>query len=67
MKHLTLVFFLLCSVLCWSVPADSDYSINIHVSGTRMLRDTRSSSSYQSLIVTIDGKKCELESRTLPW
>jgi len=31
-----------------------------------MVRDTRSSSRYQSLIVTIDGKKCELESLHSP-
>jgi hypothetical protein len=31
-----------------------------------MVRDTRSSSSYQSLIVTMDGKKCELESLHSP-
>jgi hypothetical protein len=65
-KRLTLVCFLLCCVLCWSVPADSDHGINIHVSGTRMMRDTRSSSYYESLIVTIDGKKCELESLHSP-
>jgi hypothetical protein len=65
-KDLIAVFFLLCSVFCWAGPAASDYNINVHVNATRMVRDTRSPAHHQSLIVTIDGKKYELESLDLP-
>ena len=66
MRHLTVAVFLLCSALSWTAAAPSDYSINVHVSTTRMVRDSRSSARYQSLIVTIDGKKYELESLDFP-
>ena len=66
MKHLSLVVFLLCSAFCWSAPAASDYKVNVHVGATRMVRDPGSPAHYQSLIVTIDGKKYELESLDFP-
>ena len=65
MKHLTFFFFLLCSALCWAAPAPSDYNINVHVSATRMLLQEHSA-GRQSLTVTIDGKKYELESLDYP-
>ena len=66
MKNLTLVYFLLCSVLCLAAPADSDYNINIHVSGTRMESAADALPDYQSLTVAIEGKKYELKSLTRP-
>lgn len=65
MKHFRLVLFLLCST-CWPAFAGTDYSITIHVAETRMVRDNRSLAYHQNLIVTIDGKKCELESFDFP-
>jgi hypothetical protein len=66
MKHLALVFFLLCSAFCWASPADGDYNVNVHVSATRMVRNPGSLARCQSLTVTVDGKKYELESLDLP-
>lgn len=65
MKHLTFVFYLVCSVLCWAAPAASDYNLNVHVSATRMARDSHSA-FYQIVTVTIDAKKYELESLSYP-
>jgi hypothetical protein len=65
-KHLTFLFFLLCSAFCWAASASSDYSVDVHVSATRLVRDTRSVGRYQALTVTIEGKKYELESLDYP-
>ena len=65
MKHLTVIFLLLCSASCWAAPA-SDYNLNLHVSATRMVREPGSLVHYQSLMVTIEGKKYELESLDRP-
>jgi hypothetical protein len=64
-KHFTLVFFLL-SFTFRPAFGVTDYSINIHVTETRMVRDNRSLAYHQNLIVTIDGKRCELESFDFP-
>lgn len=65
MKHLTFVFFLLCSALCQAAAAPSDYNINVPVSATRMVLQEHSA-GRQSLTVTIDGKKYELDSLGYP-
>ena len=65
MKHLIAVLFLLCA-FGWAGPAASDYSVNVHVTTSRMMRNTPSSVHYQDLMVVIDGKKYELESLGFP-
>ena len=65
MKHLIVVCVLLCSAFSSAAPVPSDYDLNVHVSSTRMVREARSP-GRQSLVVTIDGKKYELESLDFP-
>jgi hypothetical protein len=64
MKHRLLAFVLLLSGLLWAAgPAkQAEYNINVHVSASRMVKHSESALRYQYLNVTIDGKKCELES-----
>lgn len=66
MKHFTLFVLLLSSLLCSAQPAASDYNINVHVSESRLVPSHCSLDTYQSLVVTIDGKKYELESLDNP-
>ena len=61
MKRLFLLFF--CSALLWA--GSSDYSVNIHVTATHMVRD-HGDSARRQLDVIIDGKKLQLESETIP-
>ena len=66
MKHSAIAFLFLCSALVWAAPSASDYSINVHVRATRMVREGNSIGHYQYLSVVIDGKKYELESLDMP-
>ncbi len=45
-----------------SNPNPAEYSVNVHVSSSRMIREGGSMAFTQLLVVTIDGKKYELES-----
>lgn len=62
MKHFIVFVLLLSSGFCWAQPAASDYNITVHVSETRLVLSPCSLDSNQRLVVTIDGKKYELES-----
>jgi hypothetical protein len=58
MKKIALVVVLLFSALAWAgtVPNPADYTINVHVSGSRI-----GERGQLRLQATIDGKKYELE------
>lgn len=59
-----LLLFFFCSSLAWV--GSNDYSINIHVSTTHMVRERGDSARLQQLDVIIDGKKLQLESESIP-
>ena len=61
MKH-ALAVLLFCSTFAWALPANPEYTINVHVSASRMVLEGNSSARHQNLSVVIDGKKFELES-----
>lgn len=58
MKKLTLVVLLLISALAWASPNPAEYTVNVHVSSSRIDVER----GYQLLNVVIDGKKYELAS-----
>ncbi len=64
MKKLALVVLLLFSVLAWAGGElnPADYTINVHVSSSRMVQEGKASYDNQWLNATIDGKKYELKS-----
>jgi|SRR5450432_1299795 hypothetical protein len=64
MKKIAFAVLLLCSAFAWAVdPNPSDYTVNIHVSSSRILYGPPGSlQSFQGLNVLIDGKKYELTS-----
>jgi hypothetical protein len=55
---------LLLSAFAWAGtnPNPAEYTIDVHVSASRMVIEGRSISYWQKLNVVIDGKKYELES-----
>lgn len=59
---LPLIFF--CSAL--PLAGAPDYSINVHVTESRMVREPQSAGGMQRIKVVIDGKKLELESESIP-
>jgi hypothetical protein len=65
-KHPAIALLFLCSTLVWAVPSATDYSVNVHVSATRMVHYGDSAAHYQLLSVVIDGQKYELESVGMP-
>ena len=52
---ITLLFF--CSLFVLPAPAATDYTINIHVTTSRMVREGGEGARLQLLDVLIDGKK----------
>jgi len=64
MKKIALAVLLSVSAFAWagSSPNPAEYSVNVHVSRSRMVNDGRSIAYVQKLNVVIDGKKYELES-----
>ncbi|HST12826.1 MAG TPA: hypothetical protein VLL05_20785 [Terriglobales bacterium] len=61
MKH-ALAVLLFCSAIAWSLPANPEYTVNVHVNASRMVLHGDNGAHYQNLSVVIDGKKVELES-----
>ena len=63
MKKIVLVFLMLLPTFAWADPNPADYTINVHVSSSRMDIDYEGKVTlfYRKLDVTIDGKKFELE------
>jgi len=63
-KKITLNILLMASVLAWAGPDPNpaEYTINIHVSSSRLVAEGRSNAYLQRLNVVIAGKKYELES-----
>jgi len=63
-KKLALAVLLLFSVLAWAggEPNPADYTINVHVISSRMVKEGNESYFNQGLNATIDGKKYELKS-----
>jgi hypothetical protein len=63
-KKITLAILLLVSVLALAGadPNPADYTINVHVSSSRLVAEGRSNAYLQRLNVVIAGKKYELES-----
>ena len=68
MKKMALVTLLFLSALAWAGtnPNPADYTINVHVSKSRMTTKGTSIVHWQDLSVVIDGKKYELESDGAP-
>lgn len=65
MTKIAFAILLLCSAVAWAGdPNPSEYTINIHVSSSRLMIEpvSTSTSNVQRLGATIDGKKYELES-----
>ena len=61
MKKITLAVLLLLSAFAWAQSANSaGYTINVHVSSSRMIVVGRAIVHQQELNVVIDGKKYEL-------
>ena len=62
MKKLAIAVLLLFSALAWAggEPNPADYTINVHVSSSRMVLQGDAISFNQELNTTIDGKKYEL-------
>jgi hypothetical protein len=58
------VLVIFCSSLVWA--GSNDYTVNIHVTATHMVRERGDSARRQELDVIIDGKKLQLESETIP-
>lgn len=67
MKKITLGILLLFSAIVWAGtnPNPAEYSVNVHVSVSRVASDGVYI-GYQRLNVVIDGKKYELESEIRP-
>jgi type 1 fimbria pilin len=63
MKKIAVATVLLASALSWAGtdPNPAEYSINVHVSSSRMVIAACCNISKQMLSVVIDGKKYELE------
>jgi len=61
MKH-SLAVLLLCSSFSWALPANPEYTITVHVSESRMVREGDSSAYREKLGVLVDGKRFQLES-----
>ncbi len=62
MKKMAFVI-LLFSALAWAADPDpAQYTVNVHVSSSRMVIEGASTSHQQRVSAVIDGKKCELES-----
>jgi hypothetical protein len=62
MQHRSFALLLIVCVAVWAVPQtkQADYSVNIHITGSRMVLYGDSALHHQYLNVTIDGKKYEL-------
>ncbi len=63
MKHLLAVLFV-CSFL--SAADSSDYTLNVHVTSSRMVMERGGGAHFQKVKAVIDGKKYELESIEAP-
>jgi hypothetical protein len=65
-KKITIAIVLLFCALAWagSSPNPAEYSVNIHVSASRMVPE--SGARFQRLNVVIDAKKYELVSDDVP-
>jgi len=63
-KKITLNILLMASALAWAGPDPNpaEYTINIHVSSSRLVAEGRSNAYLQRLNVVIAGKRYELES-----
>lgn len=61
MKHL-LAVLLFCSTFARALPANPEYTINVHLSESRMVREGDSIAYQEKLSAVIDGKKFQLES-----
>jgi hypothetical protein len=61
-QHRSFALLLIVCVAVWAVPQtkQADYSVNIHITGSRMVLYGDSALHHQYLNVTIDGKKYEL-------
>ncbi len=63
MQKLAFVILLLFSAYAWAAdPNPADYTVNVHVSSSRMVIESRSIAFQQKLSVVIGGRKYELES-----
>jgi hypothetical protein len=61
MNKLTLAILLLLSTLAWAAdPNPADYTINVHVTTSRMVLEGDANAFNQELNVIIGGKKYEL-------
>lgn len=67
-KLAVLLLLLLLSVFAWAGPIanPAEYTINLHVSVSRMVLEGNSAVHHQILSVVIDGKKYELASIGAP-
>lgn len=65
MKYHAIAVLLFVSALA-PAASEVDFSITVHVSATRMVREGGHSAYQQRLNVVIEGKKCELESLDMP-
>lgn len=61
MKHLLVVLLLSSAMSGWAADAP-DYSLNVHVSSSRMVLERGGGAHFQKVNAVIDGKKYELES-----
>jgi len=66
LKYSIPLLLILCSAFTYAAPNSRDYNTTVHVITTRMVREGNSVAHYQLLTVTIDGKKYELESESIP-
>lgn len=68
MKTTALAVLLLFSAFAWAGenPNPADYTVNVHVSASRMVTEGANFVHRQMLSVVIDGKKYELESEGAP-
>lgn len=68
MKYIVLTCVLMLSASAWAGanPNPAEYTINVHVSKSRMILLGTSNAHQQKLDVVIDGKKYELESVAYP-
>jgi hypothetical protein len=66
MRKMALAVLLSLSAFAWAgtIPNPADYTINVHVSASRMVPE--SGVRFQRLSVVIDGRKYELESDSVP-
>ena len=67
MKKIILTILLMLSTFAWagSNPNPADYTINVHVSRSRIVAEG-AARGWQKLSVVIDGKRYELESDFTP-